>query len=750
MRCRFFTVILLSLLTFCASAQIAKVDSLRALLRKPGSHDTSLVKIYSLLGEQIYEAQPDTAIWLWEKGINLAEKNLKLNLSTPVKKVFLTEYSAALNNIGFIEQMRGKPNLALYYFKRSLYYSNLLNDHSSIAIAYNNIGYNLVHLGNTSGALDYYNKNLLENIKYGTKEQIIGSLIVMADQYSQMNDYKNAVLYLNKALGMAEPAHLEAKSALIYTQIGNVYKKALKIEEATNSYLKSLRIFARLNDKDGLATCYNNLGADYYALGDYETALSNFKKSLTLRNSLNDPLSTHNTLSNIGLTYLKLSGRDSAFAYLNSAIKLAEKLGNKQLAFESLNKLAIIYFNDKDEKNSVLYATKAFEVARQTGYPAYIKEAADLMRKINIRKKNFQEAYNMYKLYVEMRDSLNNHETEKAGINSRLRYEYDLKTVADSVKISEERKLNEAQLKQEKGQRHALFGGLIIIAIFAGFMYNRFKKTQKQKVIIELKEKETQFQKELLQEKNKEILDSINYAKRLQEAILPSLKIWEKELPGSFVYYEPKDIVAGDFYWIEKCGSKIYFAAADCTGHGVPGALVSVVCCNALNRVVRELLIEQPNQILDKVRELVIETFENSEKEVNDGMDISLCCLDTSTNSLIWAGANNPLWLVRNNILTEIKADKQPIGKHTITKPFTLHQIDLNKGDSIYIFTDGVADQFGGAKGKKFKYKQLEKIIIENSSLPPAAQKDLIARHFKEWKGALEQVDDVCVIGVRV
>lgn len=745
----FLVYFFITLVTSCFS-QANIVDSLRKLLHKPGLHDTSLVKIYSQLGEQIYEAQPDTAIRLWEKGIELSEKSLKLNPSESVKKVFLSEYSTALNNIGFIEQMRGKPNLALYYFKRSLGYSILLKDHSSIATAYNNIGYNLIHLGNTSEALDYYNKSLLENTKYGTKERIIASLIVMGDQYGQMNDYKNAIHYFNKALSMAASAGLKENVAVIYNQIGKVYQKDLKIKEATKSYLKSLEIYTKIKDIDGIASCYNNLGTNYYATGEYNDALLNFKKSLALRNSGNSSFSMHSTLVNIGVTYLKLSQKDSAFSYLNRSISLAEKLGNKQLAFSSLNRLANIYFNDKDEKNALIYARKSLEVARQTGYPEYIKEAADQMRKVNIRRKNFEEAYNMYKLYIEMRDSLNNLETQKAGINSRLRYEYDLKTVADSVKISEERKLNEAELKQEKGRKYALFGGLIVFAVFAAFMYNRYKKTQKQKVIIELKEKETQLQKELLQEKNKEILDSINYAKRLQEAILPSLKIWETELPGSFVYYEPKDIVAGDFYWIEKCGSKIYFAAADCTGHGVPGALVSVVCCNALNRVVKELLIQQPNLILEKVRELVIETFENSEKEVNDGMDISLCCLDLSSNLLTWAGANNPLWIVQENVLIEIKADKQPIGKHTITKPFTHHELTLKQGNSIFIFTDGVPDQFGGPKGKKFKYKQLEQIILQSSHLPPSEQKNEIAHAFKQWKGSLEQVDDVCVIGVKL
>ncbi|MBA2611719.1 MAG: SpoIIE family protein phosphatase [Bacteroidetes bacterium] len=276
-----------------------------------------------------------------------------------------------------------------------------------------------------------------------------------------------------------------------------------------------------------------------------------------------------------------------------------------------------------------------------------------------------------------------------------------------------------------------------------------------------------------LEEKNKEILDSINYAKRLQDAILPSEKLWLSYLPNSFVFYKPKDIVAGDFYWIEKVSQKslvdsqqpediILFAAADCTGHGVPGALVSVVCSNALNRTVKEFNITEPGKILDKVRELVIETFEKSENEVKDGMDISLCALNIKTLQLKWAGANNPLWYLQSpleevgeqrpgdSVMSEIKADKQPIGKYADEKPFTTHTIQLKKGDIIYVFTDGYADQFGGPKGKKFKYKQLLELLVSSKNKQLSDQKNILGSTFKNWRAALDQVDDVCIIGVRL
>jgi len=255
---------------------------------------------------------------------------------------------------------------------------------------------------------------------------------------------------------------------------------------------------------------------------------------------------------------------------------------------------------------------------------------------------------------------------------------------------------------------------------------------------------------ELISEKNKEITDSIQYAKHIQTGILPSASIINACLPQSFILYKPKDIVAGDFYWLEKKNEYVIFAACDCTGHGVPGAMVSVVCSNALNRAVKEFGLLQPGEILSKVRELVLETFEKSENEIKDGMDISLCAWNKNTNELLWAGANNPLWYLQDKQLKSIAADKQPIGKSDNGKPFTTHKVQLHTGDCIYIFTDGYADQFGGGKGKKFKSKQLQDLILLNGNKTPEEQKNILEKSLNEWKGRLEQIDDILIIGVRV
>ena len=292
---------------------------------------------------------------------------------------------------------------------------------------------------------------------------------------------------------------------------------------------------------------------------------------------------------------------------------------------------------------------------------------------------------------------------------------------------------------------------LVFFVLRSNYLRKQTNKTLlKQKEIIESQKTEVESQKHLVEEKQKEIIDSISYAKRLQEAILPPQEFIDKHLPNNFILYKPKDLVAGDFYWAEYIGDLFFIAAADSTGHGVPGAMVSVVCSNALNRTVKEFKFTETGKILDKTRELVIETFEKSASDVKDGMDISLLCIDTKNKKISWSGANNALWYIQNNELLTIKPNKQPIGKTENPSPFTTHEIEYSNDLTFYLFTDGFADQFGGEKGKKFKYKQLEDLLLNNNHLALSKQSDLLNEKFENWKGELEQVDDVCVIGLKI
>ncbi len=340
------------------------------------------------------------------------------------------------------------------------------------------------------------------------------------------------------------------------------------------------------------------------------------------------------------------------------------------------------------------------------------------------------------------------------------------------------------QINQTK---YTILGGFSMVFLLSLVVFISLKQTQKTNKTLFAKNIEIELKNSIIEEKNKDIFDSLNYAKGLQDAILPRKSDMNHHLKDYFVLFKPKEVVSGDFYWMnttkdENGYDRILYAAADCTGHGVPGAMVSVVCANSLNRCVKEYKIHQPGAILDKTRDLIIETFEKSEKKLRDGMDISLVSLNISNKSecsLDFAGANNPLWIIRKtdvdlkaNIphpitkndkneaiqLIEIKADKQPVGNSETLSPFITKSFKLEKGDLIYSFSDGFADQFGfpdhnnqrDVGGKKFKTLNLKKLLLDIYDKPMDEQKEILLNTYNNWKGSLEQIDDVCIIGVHI
>lgn len=279
---------------------------------------------------------------------------------------------------------------------------------------------------------------------------------------------------------------------------------------------------------------------------------------------------------------------------------------------------------------------------------------------------------------------------------------------------------------------------------------NELKEAQTEKLEKQVAERTIELRRtnDELSEVNKEIINSINYAQRLQNAILPSQKLFVQTFKDSMVLYKPKDIVSGDFYWMEEADDLVFFAVADCTGHGVPGAMVSVLGHNSLNRCINEFELRDAAKILDTLSELVENTLNKYDSKVNDGMDIALCVWDKK-DKLQFAGANNPLYLYRNGELIETKGDKQPIGRFENRKPFNTHHVTLEKGDSIYLFSDGYADQFGGEKGKKLKTSNFKKLLAKINNKDSENIKTELASFYEEWRGREDQIDDVCVMNVK-
>jgi serine phosphatase RsbU (regulator of sigma subunit) len=487
-------------------------------------------------------------------------------------------------------------------------------------------------------------------------------------------------------------------------------------------------------------------------MGDPEKAIEYEMKSLALKQELNNRAGVGGSYLNLGNIYEVKGEYDKSLEYSFKALAILKELGTKSDIGIVYVNIGSVYNKLHNYKMAIQYSKVGLDVSSSIGELDNMRLCYENLADAYSATKNYADAYRAHIHFKELTDSIFNESNSRQLYEVNTNYEVEKKEAELNAKAA----LEEERLKTiagEENKRHliimlSVIAILLIVVVFSIFLFKRFRITNRQKEIIEI-------QKHLVDEKQKEIIDSINYAKRIQSAILPAFSLMKKDLPESFIYYKPKDIVAGDFFWFESIPEKglAFIAAADCTGHGVPGAIVSVVCSNALNRAVNEFRITEPALILDKARELVLETFEKSDESVSDGMDISLASVKkTLSGSVIlnWSGANNPLWYFKNGQLNIIKGDKQPIGKSDHQQPFSTHLVELEKGDVFYLFTDGYADQFGGPKGKKFKHKQLEELCFSCHNLAPEQQLEIITKRFDDWKGDLEQADDVTVIGVKI
>ncbi len=583
------------------------------------------------------------------------------------------------------------------------------------------------------------------------------SLNTIGASFQVRGNFIKAIEYYQESLKIREEMGDKQGISASLANIGSIYISLGKHDKALDYELRALKVCSELGNKAGLASTFNNLGLIYNNLSDYQKAIEYSKSSLVMYKELDDRIGLSAAYGNMGDIYFGLNEFDKAIEFHTQSLNISLEDENWSAVAKTRASIANAYLKLKKYKLAIEFGELAQKNAEDSKDFIAKRQALKVLYTTYKKMDNTNKALEYFELYSVLEDSILKADNQNEIERKELTFEYDKKAAADSVKNAESQKVKdalimakEAQIDQDTTEKIALTGGLILLFVGGGILYNRFRIIKKQKLIIEAKNKETEEQKLIIEEKQTEILSSISYAKRLQEAILPPQSLLLEHLPNSFFIYKPKDIVAGDFYWLEQIGDLVFVAAADCTGHGVPGAMVSVVCSNALNRTVKEFGITDPGKILDKARELVTETFERSENEVKDGMDISLCCINKKTNELKWSGANNPLWLIRDNTFSEYKPNKQSIGKIDIPLPYTTHSIKLNPSDLVYIFTDGYADQFGGPDGKKFKHKQFNELLFKNHDKPLNEQKDILLNAFNAWKGTLEQVDDVCVIGIRI
>ncbi|MGZ3920226.1 MAG: tetratricopeptide repeat protein [Bacteroidia bacterium] len=601
-------------------------------------------------------------------------------------------------------------------------------------------------------------------------------------------NYDSAIVYFNKALSLYGPANATKGVCDVYSNLGVCYDYLGKFSEAIRHYLSALKVAEQLDDENAIARASNNLGAIFYQQNNYKTAMSYFERSLKIREKEKDVYGIASCCLNIGSCLSSLKNYSSSSAYLKRSIENARFAGDSVLladgyvslaqnfnqqkdfkqAIELFNNALAIYqaFSDqrsqadlycsmagvytmmKDHVSAHRYYLQAYSISSAIRFPEGIKKStAGLVQTFAYLQKPDSAAHYLA-LYSNIRDTIFSENSSKQIADMQTKYETEKKDRELKVKDLEIEKQS-VESRQKAFQRNAFIIGFLVMIIMSFFIFKEYK--EKKRSVIEVSA-----QKKIIEEKNKDITDSINYAKRIQEVILPPLEN-ATLFPGSFVLFLPMDVVSGDFYWYAKKNGKKLVAAVDCTGHGVPGALMSMLGNAFLNEIVNEKNILQPSEILGELRNKIKTSLKQTGEvgESKDGMDMALLSFDTSNNVVEFAGANNPLWLVRkvgeSFEIKEYSPDKRPIGYYIgQSLPFTNHVIDLKKGDSLYIFTDGFADQFGGPKGKKFKSAQLRQQLISLQEKSMNNQREELLNAFTAWKGRYEQVDDVCVIGIRV
>lgn len=685
-------------------AQQPKIDSLKILLETT-KKDSTKANIINLLSREFWlNGNYDTSLFYSQQVLNLIE-----NSPPHYKEKLNQQKSDALSNIGIAYKYKGEIREAINSHLLALKIREQIGNKKSIATTYNNIGLIYFELGNYSETLKNYFASLKLKENVGDQQGIANSYNAIGSVYFAMGDYENALKMQTNSLSIKEKIGDMRGVAISYIGIGNIYYRQANYSEALKNYDASLKIREKIGDKRGIAESIMGVGNIYYEQKNYDEALKNYLGCLRIMEQINYKNGINNAYIGIGNIYIMLNKPKEAAKWLDVGLKQSKEMGNK---------------------NSILHCYKSL---------------ADIDSVLG----NWKSAYENYKLYKLYNDSLFNEKSNKQITEMSIKYETEKKEEQIQL-LEKDKEVRNAENKRQKLVIYSVSGGLVLLFILSGVIFIALQNNRKKNKIITEQKQEVEKAKHIIEERHKEQTDSINYAKRLQEAILPPTALLKKELPECFVIYQPKDIVAGDFYWMEKIDTIIFIAAADCTGHGVPGAMVSVVCSNALNRAVKEFGLRDTGKILDKVTDLVLETFEKSTTNVQDGMDISLLAFNTTTKQIQWSGANNPLWYISNGQVTEIKANKQPIGKYDNRKPFTAHNIHYTDNSVYYLFTDGFADQFGGPKGKKFTYRRLEETILSTSNLTMQEQENQLKLAFHLWKGTAEQIDDVTIIAIKI
>ena len=653
------------------------------------SSDKRLMAMLDYAWDGYLYSQPDSAYYFAQQMIDFAEKE---NL-----KVFMAD---GLNIQGLAREVQGQNVAALELFNRSRNLYVEVEDSSGIAAVWQNIGSIHESFGDYPRTLSSYQKSMLFYTLLGKKRGLAICNNNIGIIYKVQEEYEKALEYFEKGLALFTDLDDQRGIANVLQNIGTINNKQKKYAEALKYYTKSLNLYRKLDNALGEAAALTNLGGFYVDQDDYDKAIEYYDQSLSIREALSDNHGLTRTFLNIGNAYNDKGERSAAVDWCSRSLKGAEEIDGVRERRDACKCLYVAYQSLENFNQALFYHVQmqAWDDSLQSA------KTFKILKQMEFRTK-------------QVTDSLF---TEEEKLRVRIGHEEEIH-------------------KKEMLKNISLGVGLILLLlVIALFGRNRYMQKAKDEIA----------------KYAKDITDSITYAKRIQNAIFPDWASVAQILPDAFVFFRSKDLVSGDFYFVDKISDKIIFCPVDCTGHGVPGAFLSIVANNLLKQAVRQEGLTKPTDILEYLNHGVTNTLHQTYEEtsVKDGMDIALCCWDTTNNLLEYAGAYNPLFIYRGGELLETKGNRFPCGAFVgeEIRTFTNHEIPVQKDDMVYVFSDGYADQFGGPKGKKFMMKRFRTFLQNIHAKTAHEQHALIEEQLKDWKGDLEQVDDIVVMGVRI
>ncbi len=586
----------------------------------------------------------------------------------------------------------------------------------------------------------------------GDKKTQASALQGVGNQKAFLGDYKGALDYCIQSIEIKRALGDSAILSSAYSSLGNLYNLSGQHRQALDMYSAALRLDTVYGNAESVGTTYYNIANTYQLLDDDSMALMVIENCL----AVNGQAESENLGYALGMKGIILSNQGKYSEALASglhSLALAQKFKDDRLISSQYVAVGNSANGLKNYAMAELYFDSSLVLSTEKGMTDRIMEAYKSLSDLYEQTGNTEKALYNLKRYLEVSDSLKRDSQKDEMLRMEMNYKFEKQKELDKA---EQDKNNAIYEEDKKRKWIIIYSGaafLLLALFFLVFVFNRYRTSQRQKMLIASQKEEVELQNLEIESKNKDITDSINYASRIQSAILPSVDQFRTHFRNSFVHYRPKDIVSGDFYWVAETETHVFYATADCTGHGVPGGFMSMLGMALLNEVVIERKLTEPGRILDMMRDRIISSLKQKgiSGENKDGMDMVLCRIDRKQTELCFAAANNSLWLFRNGEILEYKADKQPVGIGAVeNKSFNQQTIELNSGDVIYTFTDGYADQFGGPKNKKYKYSQLKQYLIAISSDEMQEQDAKLHREFITWKGIAEQVDDVLLIGIRV